>query len=272
VSSATSKARTILIESRWAEEHYDRLPALAAELIRLDVDVLLTYGTPGTLAAKAATTEIPIVFLYSGEAVAAGLVAGLARPGGNVTGSTYFLPQLLAKRLELLKEAIPHIARAAVLVKPDNPLFKSTLPVLQSAANALQLELQQFDAPGPGEFEAAFSAMAKRSVDAIVFQEDAVFLNNLKTIAELAARHSLPFAGSSEFAEAGALIGYGVDFMQMCRRAAVFVEKILKGAKPADLPVEQATTFETVLNLRAARSLGLTMPTSILLRAERVIE
>jgi putative ABC transport system substrate-binding protein len=266
------QGQNVVIESRWAEEQYDRLPALAAELVRLKVDVLLTYGTPGTLAAKRATTDIPIVFLYSGDAVAAGLVASLPRPGANVTGSTYFLPQLMAKRLELLKEAMPHIARVAILVKPDNPLFKSTLPVLKTAANSLRLDLQQFDARGPSEFEAAFSAMARNRSEAIVFQEDAVFLGNLKAIGDLAAKQSLPFAGSSEFADAGALIGYGVDFLDMCRRAAVFVDKMLKGARPADVPVEQATKFETVLNLRAAKSLGVTIPTSILLRADRVIE
>ena len=262
----------IVIESRWADEQYDRLPALAAELVGLRVDALLTYGTPATLAAKRATADIPIVFVYSGEAVAAGLVASLPRPGGNVTGSTYFLPQLLTKRLELLKEAMPQITRAAILVKPDNPLFKSTLPSLGIAANSLNIELHQFDARGPADFAGAFSAMAARRVDAIVFQEDAVFLDNLSAIADLAARRSLPFAGSGEFAEAGALIGYGADFLDMCRRAAVFVDRILRGARPADVPVEQATKFETVLNLRAAKSLGVTIPTSILLRADRVIE
>ena len=266
------EGKNIVIEARWADEQYDRLPALAADLVRLKVDVLLTYGTPGTLAAKRATADIPIVFLYSGEAVAAGLVASLPRPGGNVTGSTYFLPQLMAKRLELLKEALPHITRVAILVKPDNPLFKSTLPVLEIAANSLKVALHRFDAHGPSGFEAAFLAMAERRMDAIVFQEDAVFLGNLKAIGDLAARQSLPFAGSSEFAEAGALIGYGVDFLDLCRRAAVFVDKILRGAKPADVPVEQATKFETVLNIRAATSLGVTIPASILVRADRVIE
>jgi putative ABC transport system substrate-binding protein len=266
------EGRNVAIESRWADERYDLLPALAAELVRLKVDVLLTYGTPGTLAARRATADIPIVFAYSGDAVAAGLVASLARPGANVTGSTYFLPQLLAKRLELLKEAMPHIARVAVLVKPDNPLFRSTLPVLQTAADALRVELQQFDAHGPGEFDVAFSAMAGRRMEAVLLQEDAVFLGNVHAIAGLAAKQSLAIAGSGEFAEAGALIGYGVDFLEMCRRAAVFVDKILKGARPADVPVEQATKFETVLNLRTARSLGVTIPPSILLRADRVIE
>jgi putative ABC transport system substrate-binding protein len=260
------------IESRWADEQYDRLPALAAELVGLKVDLLLTYGTPGTIAAKRATTTIPIVMMYVGDALAAGIVASLARPGGNITGSTYFLSELMAKRLELLKEAMPHIARVAVLVKPDNPLFKSTLPVLETAATSLRVDLQRFDAHGPNDFAAAFSAMAKSRTEAIVFQEDAVFLGNLTAIADLATKYSLPFAGSSEFADAGALIGYGADFLDMCRRAAVFADKILKGARPADVPVEQASKFETVLNMTAAKSLGVTIPTSILLRADRVIE
>jgi putative ABC transport system substrate-binding protein len=262
----------IHVESRWADEQYDRLPALAAELVSLKVDVLLTYGTPGALAAKRATTTTPIVLMYVGDALAAGIVASLARPDGNITGSTYFLSELMAKRLELLKEAMPQITRVAVLVKPDNPLFRSTLPVLETAAKSLNVGLQRFDAHGPNEFAAAFSAMAKSRAQAIVLQEDAVFLGNLTAIADLAAKHSLPFAGSSEFADSGALIGYGVDFLDMCRRAAVFVDKILKGARPADVPVEQATKFETVLNMTAAKSLGITIPTSILLRADRVIE
>jgi putative tryptophan/tyrosine transport system substrate-binding protein len=266
------EGKNIVIEYRWAEEQYDHLNALASELVRLEVDILLTYGTPGTLAAKRATEEIPIVFLYSGDAVAAGLVASLSRPGGNVTGSTYFLPQLMAKRLELLKEAMPHITRAAILVKPDNPLFKATLPVAKGAADALKIELEQFNAGNASDFGVAFAKMAERRIEAIVFQEDAVFLGNLTTIADLAAKQAIPFAGPTEFAEAGALIGYGVDFGEMCRRAAAFVDKILKGAKPADVPVEQATKFETVLNIRTAKSIGVSLPTSILLRADRVIE
>ncbi len=261
-----------VIEPRWADEQYDRLPALAAELVRQKVDVILTYGTPGTLAAKRATAEIPIVFLYIGDAVAAGLVASLSRPGGNITGTTYYLPQLIAKRLELLKEAMPHLARAAILVKPDNPLFRSTLPVIESAAASLKIELHQFDAHSPGDFEAAFAAMARRRIEAMVIQEDAVFLGNARLIAELAARQSMPFAGPSEFAEMGALLGYGVDFLDMCRRAAMFVDKILKGARPAEIPVEQATKFETVLNIRSALALGLKIPSSILVRADLVIE
>jgi ABC-type uncharacterized transport system substrate-binding protein len=262
----------ILIEFRWAEERYDQLPALAAELVRERVDALVTFGTPGTLAAKRATTAIPIVILYIGDAVAAGVVASLRQPGGNITGSTYFLPQLLAKRLELLKEAMPQMTEAAVLVKPDNPLYVSMARGLEATANALNIGLQRFDAHQPSELEAAFLAMAKKRVDAVMIAEDAVFLSNVKAIADLAARLSLPLAGFNEVAEAGGLIGYGVDFHAMCRRGAVFVDKVLRGAKPNDIPVEQATKFETVLNMRAAKTLGVMLPTSILLRADRVIE
>ena len=169
------EGKNILIEFRWAEEKYDQLPALAAELVRQKVDALVTFGTPGTLAAKRATTVIPIVILYIGDAVAAGVVASLRQPGGNVTGSTYFLPQLIAKRLELLKEAMPHITEVAVLVKPDNPLYVSMLQGLASAANSLNIGLQRFDAYRPSEFEAAFLAMSKRRVDAVMIARTRYF-------------------------------------------------------------------------------------------------
>jgi putative ABC transport system substrate-binding protein len=266
------EGKNILVEARWADDQYDLLPVLAIALVDLRVDVLLTYGTPATLAAKRATSDVPIVFVYSGDAVAARLVTSLTRPGGNVTGSTYFLPQLMAKRLELLKEAIPHLARAAILVKPDNPLFMSTLPIMQSAARSLSIELHRFDAYSPSDLEGAFAEMTEKRVEAVVVQEDGVFLGSSRAIADLAARRSLPLAGSRDFAEAGALVGYGVDFLDMCRRAAVFVDKIVRGGKPADIPVEQATKFETVLNVRAAKLLGIAVPTSLLLRADRVIE
>lgn len=266
------EGKTIVIAFRWADEKYDQLPALAAELVRENVDVIVTHGTPGTRAAKHATAAIPIVVLYIGDAVAAGVVASLRQPGGNVTGSSYFLPQLMSKRLELLKEAMPHITKAAVLVNPDNPFFGLTLPALETAGSSLKIGLQRFDAHGPSDFEPAFLAMAKGGVDAAVIQEDAIFLSSARAIADLAARQSLPLAGSSEIAEAGGLIGYGADQLEMCRRAAVFVDKVLKGINPLDLPVEQADKFETVLNLRAAKTLGVTIPTSVLLRADRVIE
>jgi ABC-type uncharacterized transport system substrate-binding protein len=180
------RGKNIIIEDLWAEEHYEQLPALAAELVRRKVDIILTYGTPGTLAAMRATTVIPIVFVYAGDAVGAGLVSNLSRPEANVTGNTYFLPELMAKRLELLKDTVPHMTRAAVLVKPDNPLFKATLPVIQRAADTLKIELKQFDARGQNDFKAAFAAMAKNQVEGIVVQEDAVYLANLRQIIDLA--------------------------------------------------------------------------------------
>jgi putative ABC transport system substrate-binding protein len=266
------EGKNLVIEFRWADESYDRLPTLAAELVRLKVDVLVTYGTPGTLVAKHVTTTIPIVMVHSGDAVAAGLVASLARPGGNVTGSTYFLPELMAKRLELLKDVVPRITQVAILVKPDNPFFGTALPALETAAKSLKIGLQQFEARGPNEFKAAFLAMGKRGVDAVVILEDAVFVSNAKAIADFAAKQRLPSAGFNELAEAGGLIGYGVNFLEMYRRAAVFVDSILKGARPSDIPVEQASKFDLVINMRAAKALGVMMPTSILLRADHVIK
>ena len=256
------QGKNIFIESRWAEERYGQLPALAEELVRLRVDILLTYGTPGTL----------VVFFYIGDAVSTGVVSSLARPGANVTGNTYFLPELMAKRLELLKDTMPNLSRAAVLVKPENPLFETTLPAVQAAANSLKIELQQFDARDRNELEPAFLAMTKNNVEAVVLQEDAAFLANLSHIVELAERQSLPIAGPVEFSEVGGLIGYGADFLDMCRHTAVFVDKILRGAKPADLPVERATRFETVLNVGAAKKLGLSIPPLVKLRADRVFE
>jgi putative ABC transport system substrate-binding protein len=266
------EGKNIVFEFRWAEEKYDRLPELAAELVHLNVDVLVTYGTPGTLAAKRATTTIPTVMTYIGDALAIGIVASLSRPGGNITGSTYFLSELMAKRLELLKEMMPAITQVGVLVKPDNPLFLSTLGALEIAAKSLDVRLQPFVARGPIEFENAFSEMAQSRVDAVVVQEDAVFISNVRAIVDLVAKQRLPSAGFNEFAEAGGLIGYGASFIEMCRRAGFFVDTILKGGKPASIPVEQATRFEFVLNSKTANALGVIIPTSTLLRADRVIE
>ena len=265
-------SKNIIIDDLWAEENYDRLPALAAQLVNRKVDIILTYGTPATLAAKRATTEIPIVFVYAGDAVAAGLVTNLSRPEANATGNTYFLPELMAKRLELLKDSIPRIRRVAVLVKRDNPLFDATLPVLHRAADALQVELQEVDARDPRDIESAMTTMRENSAEGIIVQEDAVYLTNRKRIVDLAMKHLLPVASSGEFAEAGALIGYGVDFHEMCKLAALFVDKILRGAKPGELPVDRATKFETVFNVKVAKTLGLQLPPLALLRADRVID
>jgi putative tryptophan/tyrosine transport system substrate-binding protein len=233
---------------------------------------VVTYGSPASLAAKHATATIPIVMVHSGDAVVAGIVAGLARPGANLTGSTYFLPQLIAKRLELVKDAVPRMSQVAILVKPDNPFFAPAICALEVAADALKIRLQQFGARTPNEFDVAFSEMSGRRVDAVVILEDAVFVTHVKTIAELAAKHRLPAAGFQELAVAGGLIGYGVDFLQMYRHAAVFVDKILRGTKPADIPLEQASKFDLLINLKTARAFSLTMPPPLLLRANQVIE
>ncbi len=267
------EGRDFVIEFRVADGKYDRLPGLAAELVRLKVDVIVTGGTPGTRAAKQASAAIPIVMAISGDAVATGLIASLARPGGNVTGSTYFDPELHEKRLELLKEAVPRITRVGALINPDNPqAMGTTLQALRRAAESLKMELPLFEARSPSEFEGAFSAMAKRRVDAVAIVDDPMFLGNLRAIADLAASKRLPSTGAKEFAEAGGLIGYGVDFVGTFRRAAYFVDRILKGTKPGDLPVEQATRFELVINHKAARALALNIPEQLLYRADKLIE
>ena len=266
------EGKNIFIEYRWADGKYDRLPDLAAELVRLKVDVLVTYGTPGTRAAKQATTTIPIVMATSGDAVAVGLVASLARPDGNVTGLTFFDPELSAKRLELLKEAMPRLTRVAVLLNPDNPAKGPSLQAMGITAKSLKVGLQQFDVRGPNEFERAFSAMAKGRVNAVWIHQDPMLYANIKVIANLAAKQRLPSIGFPEFAEAGGLIGYGVNFLELYRRAAVFVDKILKGAKPGDLPVERPTKFELVINLKTAKALGIKIPQTLLQRADKVIE
>lgn len=261
------------IEFRSADGKYDRLMDLAAELVRLKVDVIVTGGTPGTRASKQATATIPIVMAVSGDAVATGLVTSLARPGGNVTGTTYFDPELHAKRLELLKEAAPRVTRVGALINPKNPqAMGTTLRTLRLAAESLKVELPLFEAPSPDQFEGAFSAMVRGRVDAVQVVDDPMFLGNLQAIADLAANKRLPSNGAKEFAEAGGLIGYGVDFAGTFYRAAYFVNRILKGTKPGDLPVERATRFELVINRKTARVLRLTIAPQLLQRADKVIE
>ena len=266
------EGKNIVIEYRWAEGKYDRLPVLAAELVRLKVDVLVTAGTPGISAAKQATPTIPIVMAGSGDAVATGLVASLARPGGNITGLTDAVLELRAKWLELLKEAAPRTERVAVLVNPDNPGTVLGFRTLETTARSLRVELHQFEARRPHELEDTFAAMARSRVDAVVVNTDSVLNTNVRIIADLAVKRRLLAAGSTEFADAGGTIGYGVAFSDNYRRAALFVDKILRGRKPAELPVEQPTKFELVINMKTAKTLGLTIPQTLLLRADQVIE
>lgn len=265
------EGNNLVIEYRWADGKYERLPELADELVRSKVDVIVTYGTPGTFAAKRAATTIPIVMIVSGDAVATGLIRSLARPGGNITGSTFFVSELMAKRLELLMEALPRIAQVGVLLNQDNSANPAVLKAMASVARSLNVGLQSFAVREPREFEDVFSAMANRRIDAVVFFEDGMMLTNAKAIADIAARHRLPSSGPKEFVELGSLIGYGVKILELWRRAPYFVDRILKGTKSGELPVEQAAKFELAVNLKTAKQLGITIPPSFLVRADEVI-
>jgi len=262
----------VFIDFRWAEGNYARLPDFAAELVRLKVDLLVTYGTPGTLAAKKATTAVPIVMIVSGDAIATGIVVSLARPGGNVTGSTFFAPELNAKGVELLKEAFPSASRVAILLNPDNPVTAPILQAMVLTADRLKLELQPLEARTAREFQGTFSKMLKIRPDAIALTDDAVFIANARTIADTIADNRLPSVGFVNFAQVGGLIGYGVDFPDLWYRAAYFVDRILKGAKAADVPVQQPTKFKLVINVKTAKMLDLEVPQTLLARADEVIE
>jgi putative tryptophan/tyrosine transport system substrate-binding protein len=262
----------IIIVYRWAEGNYARLPELAAALIRSNVDVIVTHGTPGALAAKQATVTVPIVVML-GDPLASGIVTSLARPGGNITGQSFFNPELTARRIELLKQMLPAMTRLAYLFNPDNPAGAGpSLQAARAAAQSLKVELQQFPIRGPSEFESAFERMESAHVEAFEVDEDAVFNAHARAIVELATNGRLLSIGSKEFAEAGALMGYGIDLVAIFRRASVFVDKILKGTKPSDIPIEQATKFLFVLNLKTAKTLHLAIPPTLLALADEVIE
>ena len=263
------EGKNIAIEVRWAEGKYERLPALASELVSLKPGAIVASGTKASLALKNATRTIPIVFGSTADPVALGLVTSLARPGGNITGSTFLASEVSAKRLELLKEALPRITQVAFLVNPADP--PTALQAMEPAAKALKLELPLFEARGPSEFDSTFAAMAQRRVDAVVVQLDTLFIVNARAIADLALKHRLPSAGSVAFAEAGGMMGSGADSLEGYRRAAAYVDKIFKGANPGDLPIERPTKFQMVINLKTAKALGLAIPQSLLLRADEVI-
>jgi putative ABC transport system substrate-binding protein len=266
------EGKNLSIEYRWADGNYAKAPALAAELVRMKVDVLVTHGTPGTRAAKEATTTIPIVMATAGDAVLVGLVKSIAQPGGNVTGSTFFNPEIAAKRLELIKQALPRASRVGALINSDNPAMGPVLQAMEPTARKLNLELQRFGVRRADELEAAFSAMSEARIDAAVIVEDGLLNAHTQAIAALAAAKRLPIIGLPELAEAGGMMAYGVSFPEMYRRAAVFVDKIVKGTKPGDLPIERPTRFELIVNSAAAKRLGVTLPSTLLLRADRMIE
>jgi putative tryptophan/tyrosine transport system substrate-binding protein len=266
------EGRNLAIEYRFANGQYDRLPTLANELVRLNVDVIVTHSTPGTQAAKAATSTIPIVMAVAGDATALGLVSNLARPGGNVTGSTFFNPELMAKRLELLKELPTPMFQIAVLSNTDNPVNEAIFPVMEETAKPLSMKLTKFYVRGPGEFERAFADIANQKLDAVVIVDDPILIVNAKALALQAISRRIPSISHPEFGAAGGLMAYGVNLYDLFRRSGYFVDRILKGTSPGDLPVEQPTKFELVINLTTAKSLDINIPPTLLARADRVIE
>jgi putative tryptophan/tyrosine transport system substrate-binding protein len=262
---------TLKIEYRWADGDYDRLPALAEDLVRLKVDVFVTQGTPAAFAAKAATSTIPIVMAVVGNPVESGVVASYARPGGNVTGSSFFWGDLNAKRLEFLKTLNPRLTRAAILNNPDNLAMAELLRAVEERARALKVNLQPLNVRRLDELSGAFQ-VAKKQADALIVPEDGLFQANVGRLVELANRNRLASIGFRAYCEAGGLMAYGVDFPYIWRQSAALVDKILKGAKPADLPIQQATRFELVINLKTARTLGVAVPTELRARADQLIE
>ena len=268
------EGKNISIEYRFAEQKNDRMRELAAELVRLSVDLIVTTGDGPTLAAKKATTIIPIVMTTSSDPVAQGLVASLARPGGNVTGLSSLAADLNTKRLEILKDAIPKLARVALLQSPGSVAADLQLKELRPAAVALKLKLEEIDTqPDAKGLESAFKTAKQKQVNAIMTVATRAFFAERKRIVELAGKHRVPaIYFQKEFVDDGGLMSYGVDYDDLYRKAAHYVDKILKGAKPADLPVQQATKFEFIINLKAAKEIGLTIPGRVLERANQVIK
>ena len=267
------EGRDLIVEYRWAEGQYERFPALVQELIVLKVDVIVTAGTPAALAVKRATTRIPVVMLAVGDPVGSGLVASLGHPGGNLTGLVAIAPDLEGKRLELLKEIVPRLSAVAFLTNPTNRLHVTSEKQVREAARALHLKVEFFPVRTEAEFDRAFQAIAAWRPGALVMLADRVFLHNRARIVEFTERSRLPAVYAySELVEAGGLMSFGPSYPGMHRRAAYYVDRILKGTRPADLPMEQPSKFELIVNLKAARSLGLTIPQPVLLRADQVLE
>ncbi len=269
------EGRNLVIESRWAEGKIERFPALAAELVALKVDVIMAPGTPAALAVKQATKTIPIVFTAV-DAVTSGLITSLARPGGNLTGLSAFAPELVGKCLEQLKQAVPGVTRVAVLWQPGGlgeRTEKDMLKEAEVAARALGVRPQFLEARGPANFDRAFSDMTRARAGALTVLTSNMFVTERRRLVDLAAKNRLPAVYNvREFIDAGGLMSYGPDLADLYRRAATYVDKILKGAKPDDLPVEQPTKFELVINVKTAKTLGLTIPHSVLGRADEVIQ
>jgi len=261
------------VEYRWAEGKEERLAELAAELVRLKVNILVSHGVLATQAAKRASATIPIVCFACGDAVSVGLVESLARPGGNITGLTVLAPEVSGKRVELLREVVPGLTRLAVLWNSDNPVSKPELKETETAARVAGLELISVSVQKPNDFASAFNSMKAQGAQAVIVLSDAMFFGNRDKIANLATEARLPaISYSGEFARSGTIISYGADLLVLAQRAATYIDKILKGAKPGDLPVEQPTKFEFIINLKTAKALGVTVPKVLLTAADEVIE
>ena len=268
-----AEGRNLVLELRWAGGHADRLPALAAELAKVKIDAIVTQGTQATDAARRTATSIPVVFAVAGDPVGTGLVTSLARPGGHVTGLTDIAPEIAGKRLELLREAVPGIARIAVLWNPANPSAAPQMKDTAGVARSLGLSVRSLEVRDGGQLDGAFTTAAQDKARVVIVLSDGALYAQRVHIARSAAKHRLLcVAWTPEFAESGCVMAYGANVVELHRRAPVFVDKILKGANPGDLPVEQPTKFELVINLKTAKALGLAIPQTILLQADRVIE
>jgi putative ABC transport system substrate-binding protein len=267
------EGKNVAIEYRYAEGNFDRLPALAAELVRLNVNVIVTGGPTAIPAAKAATTVIPIVMAFDTDPVGSGFAASLAKPGGNITGLSTLAPELSAKQIELLKEIVPKLARVAVLGTASRPGSAHALREVENAAKALKVQVQFQDVVDPKGIDAAFLAARKGSADAVLVLGSPLFNANRMELTELASKSRYPVIyDRAEFVEAGGLMTYSVSLADLARRAATYVDKILKGAKPGDLPIEQPTKFDLVVNMKTAKALGIKIPNSVLAQATKVIE
>ena len=266
------EGKNIVIHSRWAEGNYNQLAALASELIALKVDVLVTHGTPAASALKKATATIPIVMAVTGDADKTGLIQTLARPGNNVTGLTYFAADQTSKRLEVMKEIIPSISRVALLANPRNQVLPLELQAMEDGVRSLKMMYQPFEVRDPAELDKTFSTIAKRNFDAVEIAGDGMLNANAARIATIALKNHLPTIGESFFADEGVLVGFGPDVTAMFRRAAYYVDRLLKGDKAADLPVERPNKYELNINLKTAKALGISVPEIVLARADNVIE
>jgi putative ABC transport system substrate-binding protein len=267
------EGKNISIEYRYAEGRLDRLPDLAAELVRLKVDIIVTSVTPDALAAKKATVTIPIVMAAAGDVTVTGLVESLARPGGNITGLSQMNPELAVKRLDLLKEIVPQLSRVAVLWNPEDRISTITWEGLQAPARGMGIQLHSLEARSANDFGKAFEEATRRRAGALAIMPNPVFVTNLRRLADLAEKNRLPaIFHVTDFVKVGGLVAYGPNRSDLFLRAATYVDKILKGAKPAELPIEQPNKFELWINLKTAGVLGLTIPPSVLLRADQIIQ